>query len=136
MRVFRMQRGWSDKNVDLELLTSCIGDFFEEREFDMKKGKSSNGYQVLAENSPLFELDGYVIVAVVGHPNDFVVSLDFCEGKKRKGFLLGPFTASLFGGGRIFLRRLKLGEDWVELKREFWQCVENVLLRLANSAEY
>lgn len=131
-----MQRRWSNRNVDLELFTAYIGNFFKEREFDAVKEESSNGYQILAKNSPLFELDGYVNVTVEGHPNDFVVALDFSGEKRKKSFLVGPLTMAIFGGGGFLLKRLRSEESWIKLKKEFWSYVENVLLRLANSAGY
>ena len=136
MCVFKMQKRWSNKNVDLELLTGCIGDFFKEKEFDAVKGESSNGYQILAENSPRFELNGYLSVTVKGDPNDFVVALDFYGEKKRKGLMVGPLTMALFGGGIFLSRRLKSEENWIKFEREFWDYVDNALMRLADSAKY
>lgn len=128
-----MRKCWSDKNVNLELLTRYIGNFFKEKEFNAIKGESQSGYQILAEDSPRFELDGGVSVTIEGHPNDFFVDLDFC-GEKEKRLLLGPLTMSLFGGGFFYLRRLKRKENWIKLEKEFWKYVDNALLRLADSA--
>jgi len=131
--VSEVRKCWSDKNVNLELLTRCIGDFFKENEFNAIKEESESGYQILAEDSPRFEMEGCVSVAVEGHPNDFFVDLDLCVEKGRR-LLLGPLTMSLFGGGIYYLRRIKTKENWIRLEKEFWKYVDNALLRVADSA--
>lgn len=121
-----MQKTWSNKNIALDLLTTCIGDFFKEKDFEAIKGKVPNGYQILANDSPYFKLDGYVSVTIEGQPNNFAITLDLCGGKK-KGFGAGPLLMAMFGGGYFFLRKLKSEEDWVKFKKEFWRYVENSL---------
>lgn len=49
-----MQRNWKEKNVDLALLTTRIGIFFKVKDFEAVKGKIPTGYQIFAEDSPLF----------------------------------------------------------------------------------
>lgn len=121
-----MQKSWSNKNIALDLLTTCIGEFFKEKDFEAIKGKMPNGYQILANDSPYFKLDGYVSVTIEGQPNNFTITLDLCGGKK-KGFGGGPLLMAMFGGGYFFLRKLKSKEDWVKFEKEFWRYVENSL---------
>lgn len=129
-----MQKSWSNKNIDLELLVTCIGDFFKERDFEAVKGKTPNGYQILAHDSPYFKLDGYIDVTIEGQPNNFVITLNL-RGRKGKDFGAGPFLMAMFGGGYFFLRKLKSEEDWIKLEKEFWRYVENSLQSLVNSAK-
>ena len=128
-----MQRRWSGKNVDLERLSECICDFFGEMDFDVKMEKIFGGYKIIAEGSSVFELDGCVNVAVEGCSDDFVVVLNLNGREGKREFFAGPLTMALFGGGWFLVRRFKLEENWVSLKREFWKYVENTLLRLSNS---
>ncbi|MDI6690255.1 MAG: hypothetical protein QME50_00085 [Candidatus Bathyarchaeota archaeon] len=129
-----MRKSWRNRNVDLELLAKCIGDFFKEKDFEAVKGKIANGYQILADDSPHFKLDGYVNVTIEGRPSNFVISLDLCGGKE-SGFKVSSWLMTMFGGGYFFLRKLKSQEDWVKFEKEFWRYVENSLPSLVNSAK-
>lgn len=129
-----MQINWTKKNVDLASLTTRIGDFFKEKDFEAIKGKTPTGYQILAEDSPRFKMHGYVSVAIEGKPQDFTVKLDHCGNKKRH-FWFSPFLFRMFGGGYSLLQRLKSEEAWIKLEKQFWRHVENVVLQLTNSAE-
>lgn len=129
-----MQRSWTKKNVDLALLTAHIGDFFKEKDFEAIKGEIPTGYQILAEDSPYFRIQGYVNVTIEGKPEDFTVKLDHC-GKKGKHSWFSPFLLGMFGGGYLLLQQLKSKEAWTKLEKQFWKHVENVVLQLTNSAE-
>lgn len=129
-----MQRNWTKKNVDLALLTTRIGDFFKEKDFEAIKGEIPTGYQILAEDSPYFKIQGYVSVTIEGKPEDFTVKLDHCGNKKRH-FRFSIFLLSMLGGGYFISQRLKAEEAWIKLEREFWRHVENAVLHSTNSAE-
>lgn len=129
-----MEWNWKGRNVDLAMLTTRVGDFFKDKDFEAIKGKTRKGYQILAENSPYFKLLGYVSVTIEGEPNDFVVKLDLC-GKKRNNTILTHFKLlTMFGGGYLFMQELRSNEAWIKLKREFQQHLENVVLQLTNSS--
>jgi len=129
-----MQRSWAKKNVDLALLTARIGDFFKKKDFEAIKGKTPTGYQILAEDSPYFKMQGYVSVTIEGKPEDFTVKLDHCGNKKRHSWV-SPFLLSMLGGGYFLLQRLKSEEAWIKLEKELWRHVENLVLHLTNSAQ-
>lgn len=128
-----MEKRWTDENVDLVLLTTRIGNFFKERDFEAIKGETPTGYHIFAENSPGFKLVGYVSVSIEGKPNDFAVKLELCnEGKRR--FLAPVLLTTMFLGGYFLTRRLKSEEDWMKLEKEFWKYLDNVILYLNNSS--
>lgn len=131
-----MQRRWNGKGVNLELLTTRIGDLFKVKDFEAIKGKTSTGYQILAEDSPYFKIDGYVRVTIEGTPDDFVVSSDLCTDRKKPAFLPSILLETLFFGGYFIKRKTKSAEDWSKLEKEFWRHVENVVLQLTNSAKF
>jgi len=130
-----MQRSWTGRNVDLALLTTRIGDFFREKDFEAIKGQTSTGYQILAEDSPHFRLQGYVSVTIEGRPGNFAIKLDLCT-KKKKHSRLSPFLLNMFGGGYLALQELKSEEAWIKLEKQFWRHVKNVVPQLTNSAEF
>lgn len=78
-----MHRNWQEKNVDLELLTSRIGDFFKVKDFEAVKGEIPTGYQIFAQNSPYFKISGYLSVTVEGKPDDFTVDFKLWTDKKK-----------------------------------------------------
>jgi hypothetical protein len=131
-----MQRRWEGKSVNSELLTTRIGDLFKVKDFEAIKGKTSTGYQILAENSPYFKIDGYARVTVEGTPDDFGVSFDLCTDRKKPAFLPSVLLEAMFFGGYFIKRRTESAEDWLKLEREFWRHVENVVLQLTNSAKF
>lgn len=130
-----MQKSWKGKNVDLALFTAHVGEFFKARDFEAVKGEIPNGYQIFAEDSPYFKMNGYVSVTVEGRPDDFVVKYDLCTSKGKRAFHYLSFLETMLFGGFFLSRRLKSEEDRLRLEKEFWRHVENVVLRLSNSAE-
>lgn len=129
-----MERKWSMKNVDLNLLTVKIGDFFKERNFEVLGEKTPTNYQVTADNSPYFKLLGFVSVIIEGKPDDFILKLELCE-KKRRYSKYGSLLLGLLGGGYFVRREMESDEAWEKLEKEFWLFVENAVLQLANTAK-
>jgi hypothetical protein len=122
-----MEKRWTNKNVDLTLLTTRIGDFFKERDFEAMKGKTATGYQILAEDSPIFRLGGFVSVTIEGKPDDFTVKLELCQKEKKRSFAPILLT-TMFLGGYFLKSRLRSEEDWMKLEKEFWRYLGNLML--------
>ena len=130
----KMERKWYMKNVDLNLLTVRLGDFFKERDFEVIGEKTPTNYQVLAKNSSSFRLLGFVNVTIEGKPDDFVIKLELCEKKKRYS-RYGSLLLNMFGGGYFLVREAESDEAWMKLEKEFWQYVETLILNLTNTAK-
>jgi len=130
-----MRRNWIGKNVNLALLTARIGDFFKERDFEAVKGETLNGYQILAENSRYFKLEGCVSLSIEGKPEDFVIDFGLCNPPKKHDFRLADSVMRMFTGGYFFLRRLKADEAWFKLEKDLWQYVDKVVLQLTGSSK-
>jgi hypothetical protein len=130
-----MQKNWKGKNVDLEFLTTHIGDFFKAKDFEAVKGEIPTGYQIFAGDSPYFRIHGYVSTTVEGKPNDFTIEFKLCTEKKESILHRFAFLESMLVGGFFLLRRLKSEEAWLELEKEFWRYAENAVLQLSNSAK-
>jgi hypothetical protein len=130
----KMERKWDTKNVDLNLLTVRIGDFFKERDFEVIGEKTPRNYQVLAKNSPSFRLLGFVDVTIEGKPEDFVIKLELVENRKRYG-KYSSFLLRMIVGGYFLLQGVESDEAWMRLEKEFWQYAENVVLHLTNTAK-
>jgi hypothetical protein len=127
-----MEKRWVNRKIDLALLTTHIGNLFKEKDFEAIKGEIPTGHQILAEGSPRFRFDGYASVTIEGKPDDFSVKLEHCEAE-RKGSLAPILMTTMFFGGYFLSRKLRSAEEWTELEKEFWNYVDNAVLRLGNS---
>ena len=121
-----MEKRWTNKKVDLALLTSRIGDFFKENNFGAVKGETAEGYQILAEGSPCFKLDGYVSVTIEGKPDDFTVKLELPKAEKKHSFTPVLLT-TMFLGGYFLKTRLRFEEDWNRFNNEFWSYLDGLI---------
>jgi len=130
----KLERKCVMRNVDLNLLTVRLGDFFKERDFEVIGEKTPTNYQILAKNSSSFRLLGFVNVTIEGKPDDFVIKLELLEKKKRFS-RYGSLLLNMFGGGYFLLREVESDEAWRKLEKEFWQYVETLVLHLTNTAK-
>lgn len=121
-----MQKRWENRNIDLVLLTTHIGNFLKEKDFEAIKGEIPNGFLIFAENSPHFRLDGYVSVTIEGKPDDFTIKLELCREEKRS--LTPLLLTTMFVGGYFLSRKLRSDEDWMRLEKEFWRLLDKLLL--------
>jgi hypothetical protein len=122
-----MEKRYTNKNIDLALLTTRIGNFFKERDFEAIKGETAEGYHILAEDSPSFRLDGCVSVAIEGKPEDFTVKLELFNKGKRRSFTPILLT-TMFLGGYFLKTKLRSEEDWMRFEKEFWRHLDNLML--------
>jgi hypothetical protein len=129
-----MERKWTMQNVDLEVFTVKLGDFFKERKFEVIGEKTPTNYQITAGNSSSFKLLGVAKVLIEGNPNDFLVKLELEERRRRySGY--GSMLLSLFGGGILVRQEAQSDEAWFKLEKEFWPYVENLVSDLTDSAK-
>lgn len=129
-----MERKWEMKNVDLELLTVRLGDFFKERKFEVIGEKTPTNYEITAGRSPSYKLIGVVKVTIAGEPNAFSVKLELEERRKRySGY--GSLLLSMFGGGILLRQEARSDEAWFRLEKEFWQFTENLVSSLTDTAK-
>lgn len=130
-----MHKNWKERNVDLALLATRIGDFFKVKDFEAVKGTIPTGHQIFAEHSPYFRINGYTNVTIEGTPEDFTVNFELCMDKKKRDFPHSIFLESMLFGGYFTLRTLRSEEAWLKLEKEFWTYVENAVLQVTNSAK-
>lgn len=128
-----MQKRWTRQNVDLNLLSNGINDFFKSRGFMTKKSESTGERKILLrpEHSRI-KLEEPISVRIAGYPGDFVIDLRASELTTRP-IRMGMLTKSL-GGGYYLLKSLELREELEKLEKEFWIFVEDKVAQLARSA--
>lgn len=130
---FKMRRRWVGKNVDLALLSQRVEDFFKSKGFKTKKDESADGYELSGTAQHVRDVRGHIAVRILGNSNDFVIEFVASE-RTRRSIMLG-FITTMFGGGSLILRGLRLQEALEKLEREFWVYAEDDVAHLANSVD-
>ncbi len=126
-----MEDRWTNKNIDLSVLTDCIVQFFMERRFVTSVENSDGEYQIAARPRPFHGIVEDIEVSIRGRPDDFEVK--FLAGSRSSALVrLGTLTAA-FGGGVFTLKGLKSHESLEKLEKEFWLYVDRVVWGLADS---
>jgi len=121
-----LERRWKNRNVNIDLLVNSLVDFFKEMDFGIVKGKTSTGYAIIASDSSIFQINGYVTVEIEGKPEDFTIKFEVHEEESGTRFF-SPLLMTMFGGGYFLSKRLKSREACIRLEREFWNYVERIL---------
>ena len=122
---------WVGSNVDLNLLSQKVKQFFTEIQFETKLEQTHGKHRVEASN-PQFK----IATNIYGEPNDFTI--EFIPNKKTRGFSLSMmlgFITSFFGGGILLLRDVKLQEALTAVEQIFWKHVDKQVAELTNSAK-
>lgn len=128
-----MESRWVAKNIDLDLLTNSIIDFFKMLDFEIVREETKSGYAIFADNSSHFRMDGYVSVTIQGKPEDFIVKLGLHKGEKKRSFFISPLLMTMIGAGFLLSRRFKSEEAWLKLEKEFWRYFKNLVVQLTDS---
>ena len=128
-----MQRTWTGKNVNLDLLSQSIEDFFKSKSFATKRTKLEREYTVVWTSmlAPR-NLKDLTRARVFGDSNDFTVEIIASELTTRD-IRLGLLTKSL-GGGYFALKNIRLRETLEKLENDFWIFVEGKIADLERSA--
>ncbi len=127
-----MQRRWTEKNVNLAMLSESVEDFFKDRGFSTKKEESAGEYTILWAPPRVRNMRDAMTVKIFGNPNDFVVELIASE-RTNGSIRLGLLT-KMFGGGYLVLRGLRAKEVLEKIERDFWAYVEEKVTQLAGSS--
>jgi len=128
-----MQKRWTGKSVDLDLLYHCVDDFFTNQKLLTEKSESSGERTLILRSKHAARKFGEPIsLRITGNSDDFTVDLKASELAART-VRAGMLTKSL-GGGYLLLKGLKLQEELEKLEKEFWIYVEDKVAQLTGSA--
>ena len=129
-----MQKSWTNKNVDLALLSKSIEQFFKEKGYITKKIDSKEGTRIIFNMTRTPKgLKDRMRVEIIGHPNDFTVDVVASE-LTMESIRLGLFT-KFIGGGYIALKSIRLKEELEKMENEFWTFTEEKVSSLSESAK-
>jgi hypothetical protein len=115
-------------NVDLDLLTSYLKKYFEEKKYKVEEIREE-GKRLLLCKIPKFS-KGLEIV-IEGDHKDFSITTSF-EPKRFSSLLLYGLY-SLFGGGIFILNEVKNKEFMSELEKDLKFFIERAVSLLMNS---
>jgi hypothetical protein len=120
-----MRKHWVGKNIDLALVSECVEVFFKERGFKTRKEHSIDEYVISWVSPQAKDMRQAMKVRVYGYPNDFWI--EFTNGTRAHRSILHGFATTLFGGGALILRGIKLREALEAIERGFWVYIEEAV---------
>ena len=118
-----MRKQWTEKNVNLALLSRCAGDFFRDRGFRIKIDESAGEYRILLGFQRAPKRHENVDIRILGDPNDFVI--EFSADRRARSAILFGYMTTMIGGGSLLVRGLKSLERLEKLEKEFWMHIEH-----------
>jgi len=128
---------WLGNNIDLNLLSQAIKQFFTERQFETSLQKTQEGYKIEADTEKILNTQLKITIEIFGEPNDF--SIEYTADKKGKGFfspsMIMGYVTSVLGGGSFLLSEVKLRETLEKQEKMFWTHVDDQVAKLTNSAQ-
>lgn len=121
----KMRRQWVGKNVNLELLSRCAGDFFKDKGFKIGIDESAGEYKILLGFQPALNRNRNVDISIIGEPNDFII--EFSADRRARSAILFGYVTTMIGGGNLLVRGLKSLEELEKLEKEFWTHIEHCI---------
>jgi len=123
-----IRKNWKNQNVDLYMLAYKITKMLEKDDFNIIVFQRENGYEIFAEDSPKYKMNGTLHVEINGEPNDFSINLEI-ERKKRFDFPL--LLTTMFGGGYFLLKHLKSNEVNVLFIKELCEKIDKIVSQIS-----
>lgn len=127
-----MRKAYQNINVNLNLLTESISDFFKNKGFEVTIEKLKNGCQICAQNSIYYKIKEPISVFIYGKSHDFSVELR--EGKKNESFGYPIILTTFIGGGFLIREKFRSEEEKLRLGKDFWNYVNMAVNSLRNTA--
>lgn len=126
-----MKDQWVGNNVDLTILSNNVEKFLANSQFETKLEHARDKFRITASNFAF-----KITVRIYGRPNDFMVEFD--PNKRSQGFswsMIFGSLATLFGGGGVLLRDVKLQESVSTFEKLFWDFMDRQVAELKDSAK-
>jgi len=128
-----MEKRWQNHGIDLQRLTQTVKDYYLRRTFKVMETVLEDGYSIDIILAGL-PVSGIMTITIRGTPGDFTIETRATE-KEDKVVKVGLMT-SIFGGGSLVLRHVKVREQMEKMEREFWSTIEETIKSLTDSEEY
>lgn len=128
-----MQKRWTGKNVDLDLLSESVEKFLKDKGFVTSRTESEKELTVFwaSERAPATS-DQVPRVRIIGDSGDFTVEIVASELADRQ-IRLGLLTKAI-GGGYFALRSIRTREKLEKLESELWAYIDSRANSLIGSA--
>lgn len=128
----RMEKRWQNHGVNLQRLAQTVKNYYLRRNLKVKETVLEDGYSIGVILTGL-RVSGVMSITIRGTPDDFTIETRATE-EEDKAVKVGLMT-SIFGGGSLVLRHVKVREQMEKMEREFWSTIEETIRSLTNSGE-
>jgi len=106
-----------------------VKNYFVQRNLKIEETVLEDGYSV-SVIIPQLRASGVMRVIIRGRREDFTVETRATEDQD-KAIRVGLMT-SIFGGGSLVLRNIKVREQMEKMEREFWGTIEEMVRSLTS----
>ena len=127
-----MEKRWQNHGVNLKQLTQTVKNHYLQKNLKVNETVLEDGYSM---GIIVTEIRGSSIMRIIirGTPDDFTIETKATEEEDR-AVRVGLMT-TIFGGGSLVLRNIKVREQMEKMEREFWSMIEEIVRSLTNSRE-
>jgi hypothetical protein len=127
-----MQYRWTNKKIDLSLLSKHVEAFLQSRDFKSRMDKTENGYVIVGTFEEADGSSRSVKIRIDGASDNF--SIEFVAGEdKRVLSTLSPI-ASFLGVGIFLRQKLDQINFYDKIEEEFWKFINESIASLVGSA--
>ncbi|MCD6469797.1 hypothetical protein J7L29_03245 [Candidatus Bathyarchaeota archaeon] len=123
-----IRKNWKNQNIDLYMLTHKIIKMLEKDDFNIIVFQREGGYEIFAEDSPNYRMNGTLHVEINGEPNDFSINLKI-ERERRFNFPL--LLTTMFGGGYFLLKHLKSNEVNISFIKNLCEKIDKIISQIS-----
>jgi hypothetical protein len=125
-----MEKRWQNLGVNLQRLAQTVGNYYLRRNLKLKETALEDGYSIRVIQTEL-RASGAMSIIIRGKPDDFTIETRATEDEDR-AVKIGLMT-SIFGGGSLVLRNMRVREQMEKMEREFWSTIEETVRSSINS---
>jgi len=126
-----MEKRWQNHGVSLQQLAQTIKNYYLRRNFKVRETILENEYSM--EIILAGQVSSVMGINILGTPDDFKIETKVAKEEDR-AVKVGLMT-SIFGGGSLILRNIKVREQMEKMENEFWGTIEETIRSLTNSKE-
>ena len=124
-----MEKRWQNHGVNLQRLTQAVKSYYLRRNLKVSETAVEDEYSIrVVLTGP--RTSGVMRIIIRGTSDDFTIETGATEEEDRQ-VKIGLLT-SIFGGGSLVLRNIKVREQMEKMEREFWSTIEETIRLLTN----
>lgn len=126
-----MEKRWQNHGVNLQQLAQAIKNYYLRRNFKVKETVLEKEYSM--DIILTGQVSSVMGINIRGTTDDFTIETK-ANKEEDRAVKVGLMT-SIFGGGSLILRNIKVREQMEKMENEFWSTIEETIRSLTNSKE-